>query len=230
MSRCSFVGKITDNRKLLSLYLENRELSYLNEIMMNSANIIYSTVKNTLIKNGIDGNMADEYYSAAYIAVSDRIKGIKSYDGFDFNFYSFVIFHAKQAVNNELKSQIIRRKNEVSLYDLNEEVQLEEGLTDMSIKLVESEIDLEIMKKVIFSKSAGLSEHQKDYISLFYGLNGDIPMSMVDIAKLRGVTRQNVHLGISGGLKKIRAYIAKNEHENKILRLLNGENIEERKR
>ena len=90
-------------------------------------------------------------------------------------------------------------------------------------------IQADCQVKVIFCSDAKLSEHQKDYICLFYGLDYEEPLSMMEIAKLRGVTRQNVQLGINCGLRKIRAYIAKNEHENKILRIMNGENVTKRK-
>ena len=223
------MGVICDNRQLLDLYLKSRNLDYVKQIMENSYGIIYSTVKNTLRKNGFEEEKCDEYFSCAYIAVVDKIINMKDYTGYDFNFYNYIISHARRAVINEINKEKSRNEREVSIRDLSDKNIISFGLVDDSIDSINKKIDSQLIKKIIFGSKVKLSEHQKEYICLFFGIGGDRPMSVIEIAKLKGVTRQNVQLGITRGFNKIRAYMEKHEEDSKLLRTMRWYDIIKKK-
>lgn len=95
----------------------------------------------------------------------------------------------------------------------------EKTLYDVFDTSLESSPDANLMdeslRKEIRMSLAELSDKEAEIISLYYGLNGDLPWSLEEIGKRFNITRERVRQIKEKGLKRL-----KHSHRNQILKTL----------
>ena len=95
-----------------------------------------------------------------------------------------------------------------------------EGLVYECEAEMNADMDLDVLKRIVFAKSTGLTEKQIECMTAHYGLDGNEPLSMVKIAEARGITRMEVYHLIGAALIKIRRDISKKANKAKISNIL----------
>lgn len=213
---------MSSNSELLKTYIKTRDDEVLGQILENSQNIVATAVKAALRKKDIDGSRFEEYLGCAYVYLADRLGSLDKTYNDDSAFYRYIFNACVHAVNKEIDRENEIAENEVSLYSFRDcyETLEKEGLIDDSLKEIESKVDLETFKKIVFSSSTGLTKQQKECMIAHYGLDGKEPLSVSEIAVQRNVTRIEVYHLMGDGLVKIRKELDRRSHRAKIYNLM----------
>lgn len=213
---------MSSNSELLKTYIKTRDVEVLGQILENSQNIVVTAIKAALRKKDIDDSRFEEYQGCAYIYLADRLGSLDKNYNDDSAFYRYIFNACVHAVNKEIDREREIAENEVSLYSFRDcyETLEKEGLVDDSLKEIESNVDLEFFKKIVFSKSTGLTKQQKECMIAHYGLDGKEPVSVSEIAMQRNVTRIEVYHLMGSGLVKIRRELEKGRHRAKIYNIM----------
>ena len=213
---------MNSNSELLKAYLKTKDSTLVGEILENIQNIVMKAVKSSLRKNGIEESRYQEYLGCAYIYLHKKISSLeKSYDN-DSAFYRYIFTSCVNAVDKEISKEKVIADNEVSLYSFREDYETlkKEGLVYECEAEMNADMDLDVLKRIVFAKSTGLTEKQIECMTAHYGLDGNEPLSMVKIAEARGITRMEVYHLIGAALIKIRRDISKKANKAKISNIL----------
>lgn len=219
------------NGELLKLYVKTKDSSIVGEILENSQDIVTKAVKSALRKHDISEDKYKEYLGCAYIYLSKKIASLERIYDNDSAFYRYIFTTCVNAVDKEISNERYIADNEVSLYSFREDYETlkKEGLVYECEDEMNSDIDLESLKKIIFSKSIGLTGKQIECMIAHYGLEGNDPVAISEIAASRGVTRIEVYHLIGSALIKIRKDIEKKGHKAKISNILESESPKNRR-
>ena len=182
-------------------------------------------VKSSLRKNGIEESRYQEYLGCAYIYLYKKISSLeKEYDN-DSAFYRYIFTSCVNAVDKEISKEKVIEENEVSLYSFREDYETlkKEGLVYEFEAEMNAGIDLEVLKKIVFAKSTGLTDKQIECMIAHYGLDGNEPLPISKIAVSRGISRVEAYHLIGAALIKIRKDLSKKANKAKLSNILESD-------
>ena len=216
---------MSSNSELLKAYLKTKDSALVGEILENSQDIVMKAVKSSLRKNGIEESRYQEYLGCAYIYLYKKISSLeKEYDN-DSAFYRYIFTSCVNAVDKEISKEKVIEENEVSLYSFREDYETlkKEGLVYEFEAEMNAGIDLEVLKKIVFAKSTGLTDKQIECMIAHYGLDGNEPLPISKIAVSRGISRVEAYHLIGAALIKIRKDLSKKANKAKLSNILESD-------
>ena len=197
------MGVIKENKEQLDNYLRTNDETYVDEILMNSVEIMFNSIKYVLRKNEIDEEKAEEYFGEVYLNVRERLINKKDYSSDDFGFYCLFTHWVKKSVEHQIKKDGELMNNVVFLEDLTSK-----EINDYSLIEYFEELNFRKLsdkdKRIIKNVYEDLSDNQKEILNMYFGFNGHERMYLSDIAKKMNKTSEAVSLSFCNALRRFR--------------------------
>lgn len=207
------MGVIKENKALLDNYLRTNDINCVEEILMNSVDVIFNAIKSILKKYNIEEEKADEYFGEVYLNVRERIINKKDYTSDDFGFYCLLTHWVKKSVIDQIKKDNELFDNVVFFDDLNNK-EIDENSLNRYFEEISKNKLTEKDKKHIKKVYDTLSDNQKEIIDMYFGFNGYDKMFLSDIAKRSNKTTEAVSLSLCNALRRFRKALFESHHNN----------------
>lgn len=187
------MGIISENKKILDLYLKTRDEEYISQILENSSAMIRNVTKSVLLNNGIEEDRVDEYIGIGYYEVLIKLRKMKPYNYNDLSFYYYLSSCVRRGVSRELEKENLFNNN--YSFDCDSDIEIldqfyfyDDFIEDENDKIYTEQFVDSVMKCI----NAYLNEFERGIVCMYYGLTKDEYLYIKDISKKLNISQTRV--------------------------------------
>lgn len=205
------MGIIRDNKLLFDEYLKTKDAQLIHKILINSEASIKQCISTILKSYNRDENLVDEYFSAVYLGVYNKLtKSLEFKINDEIEFYYYIRRRVYKIVKRLIREDKSIEENVTYNGLLNNEL--------FSDDFNEEEFINQLEKKEIFKQCIEtLDPLRKQALTLRFGLNGTRPMGLEEIACEMNLSHQRVSILIITSMNSLKTLITRADINNVII-------------